>query len=221
MMIMMTVITIIVYGAHDWYQSHYKIPYFTLKKLQGICYNSILEMRKLRCTEMKWFGKIREKGQKCDKNPDFSISQTDAVWQKCHFRYVWVQDPLSIYSPKHLCNHLSINLMIHQFIHFPSIHTLIPIHASTLWSIHSLTMSSIPSFTYPFIDLTIYVNTKKSIHLLIFSPIQWFPNSFINSLSYLYVDPLAYLFIQLVTHSFSNLLILNPSIHSFIYSSHN
>lgn len=53
-MMMMTVITITVHGAHDWYQPHYTLPYFTLtKNLQGIYYDLILEVRKLRRTEFK------------------------------------------------------------------------------------------------------------------------------------------------------------------------
>jgi len=119
--------------------------------------------------------------------------------------YMCIGSPHHSFTKMDLCIHLSINLMIHQFIHLPFYsHThALSIHASTLWSIHPLTMSSIPSLTFLAIHLTIYVHTKQSIHSSIYSPIQWFPNSFINSLSYLYVDPLENQSTYSVSHSFT------------------
>lgn len=119
--------------------------------------------------------------------------------------FMCIGSPHHSFTKMDLCIHLSINLMIHQFIHLPFyLHTHpLSIHASTLWSIHPLTMSSIHSFTYPAIYLTIYVHIKQSIHSSIYSPnCWWFPNCFINSLSYLYIDPLENQSIYSVSHSF-------------------
>lgn len=70
MMIMMTAIAITVYGTYALYQSHYIMPYFPFtKNFQGIHYNLISEMNRLRCISLSNLGKSERKWLRCDQNP--------------------------------------------------------------------------------------------------------------------------------------------------------